>query len=146
MALSIVCNTGHRIAVDELPGGRFLARCTTHHTQALTPEYSAADAARRFACDPTGQRFIVCASFADEPRTTDLGGLRQMMRSAIEDGEDQLLCFRWTTEAPHLEPLSITCTGSSGYDDHDYAHPRYAITTAGGDYIAEFTCRIDGRG
>lgn len=124
----------------------FVAHCAVHATTGQEPGHDARDALERFTCDPTDQRFII-ADVDGAPRMTDLGGLRHSIRHLIEYGHHtgDWTFFRWTNDAPHLEPLTLQCTDSSTFDDNDYAHPRYSLTTPNGDHITEITCRIDGR-
>lgn len=124
----------------------FVAHCATHTTTGLESGHDARDALERFACDPTDQRFII-TDVDGAPRMTDLGGLRHSIRQLIEYGDHtgDWNFFRWTNDAPHLEPLTLQCTESGTFDDNDYTHPRYSLTTPNGDHITEITCRIDGR-
>ncbi|GAT07673.1 hypothetical protein H7I77_10015 [Mycolicibacterium novocastrense] len=140
----------HHIEIDTIESPpRFVARCTDHQTQAMTAGFGHDDAARRFTCDPSGQRFIICSDDGADPVLTDLGGLRHSVRRWIENSHysdvEALKYFRWSAAAPHLQALTIALTHPSEYDEHDYAHPRYAVLTDAGEHIAEVICRIDGR-
>lgn len=140
----------HHIEIDTDPASldRYRARCATHGTQALSGGYTPGDACARFTCDPADQRFVISHD-GGHPRVTDLGGLRHDVRADIEASHysdtEPLQYYRWTGQAPHLEPLTITLVDASSYDEDDYAHPRYTVTTPDGEAITEITCRIDGR-
>ena len=126
----------------------YTAKCLNHFTTGLERGCSADDALDRFICDPTEQRFVICAADGTDPHMTDLGGLRYHARHLVEFDHplDEMQCFRWSADHPHfLQPLTLKCTQPSEFDENDYAHPRYTFTTNTGEAIIDFTCRIDGR-
>lgn len=129
-------------------GAQFLAQCTGHQTRALVTYLSATEAYDKFVCDPLGQHFIIASAEGETPRITDLGGLRAAMRSAITWASladaDMPQIFRWNPAEPHLEPLTHTCRHTGKYNENGFASDLYAITTATGHTIIEFSVSIDG--
>ncbi|WP_457181019.1 hypothetical protein [Mycobacteroides abscessus] len=134
----------------ELPEGgcQFVAHCTEHQTRALLSYPNATEAYDKFVCDPLDQYFVIASAEGEAPRITDLGGLRAAMREAIQwvplTGEDMPQFFRWTQAEPHLEPLRHTCVQAGAYNEQGFASHRYAVNTASGHHVLEFTVSIDG--
>lgn len=145
--------TEHVVSTITVGEHHHLGYCQTHDISGLYSGSTPDKARRAFVCDPTRRRFIyTLGSPTDpgEPTMTDIGGLTEVVRSAVEyyylaGGGDELTIWRWTGETDQpLERLTFRCVDPGEFVD-DYACPIWAVFGPDGTEHLSTSVMLDGR-